>query len=318
MNIFDQVRQSCEYVADRSQWVKVNVTNALLYPEKLNLADSQLSHTPEHHYLDKDEDTLKFFLILDTINFGSGYFPYLDKEKGVSGYFTIAKRLKEFVEKNGIPEAGYFEKINPQECSEIFRQDISNKHAYELMCLFSAALSELGRWINANHNGDFLGFLKESATADGAVRQLMSMSFFRDLSKYYDKDILFLKRAQILLQDMKLALPEHPLINFPDIDQLTIFADNVLPYVLFTDGILEYDEWIRGRIEREELIGSGSIEEIELRACTIYATELIADVIREECRPISVRELDYKLWMRGQTLKKQVSFKRHRTRCVFY
>jgi len=34
-----------------------------------------------------------FFLTLDAINFGSGYFPHLGKRPGMSGYFTAAASL---------------------------------------------------------------------------------------------------------------------------------------------------------------------------------------------------------------------------------
>ena len=36
-------------------------------------------------------------LVLDSINFGSGWFPTLRKRPGMSGYFTVASSLDRFL-----------------------------------------------------------------------------------------------------------------------------------------------------------------------------------------------------------------------------
>ena len=46
------------------------------------------------HYLDGSEaEVAAYFLTLDTVNFGSGWFPTLRKRAGWSGYFTVAWAL---------------------------------------------------------------------------------------------------------------------------------------------------------------------------------------------------------------------------------
>ena len=46
---------------------------------------------PERHYLEGSrEDVATYLLVLDTINFGSGWFPTLNKRPNSSGYFTVA------------------------------------------------------------------------------------------------------------------------------------------------------------------------------------------------------------------------------------
>lgn len=319
LTIFAEIRESCERVAERARWVSVDEIEVNRYPEKLLLNEKiVLDHTSEHHLLKRGDDTLRFFIILDTINFGSGYFPFLDKDEGVSGYFSVARRLKDYCAEHGVPDSALLSEITKEECASIFQQDIKSLHMDELMELFSMCLRELGRWAIRRFDGDYIGFLKEARTADEAVRFLLEMYTFRDQFDYFGSRVRFLKRAQIMLQDIKLAEPLHPLIQFEDLDELTIFADNILPYVFNCDGVLNYDPWIENRIQNVELICSGSPEEIELRACSVYVAERIARIIREEFRPITVRELDYMLWNRGQKLKKQTDRKRHRTRCIYY
>ena len=46
---------------------------------------------PVRHYLDGTPAAVAaYFLTLDTVNFGSGWFPTLRKRAGSSGYFTVA------------------------------------------------------------------------------------------------------------------------------------------------------------------------------------------------------------------------------------
>ena len=318
-NILDQIRDSCEFVADNSRWVSLNMDRVMMYPEiLLRSAKFDLQHSKEHHYLGKGDDTLRFFIILDTINFGSGYFPYLNKEKDVSGYYTVAKRLTDYVSKNGIPTADFFIDISPMQCANIFNQQIDSKHMFELMSLFAVALSDLGRWLCEYYDGDYLGVLYKKSSVEDYLNHIMLMPSYQDKSKYFGRDIWFLKRAQILIQDMSIAEPKHKLLQFSDINKLTIFADNVIPFVFRVDQLLTFDPWLEARVENEELIGSGSPEEVEIRACAVHLGEIIAKIIREEFRPISAREIDYLLWMRGQELKKITTLKRHRTRCMYY
>lgn len=319
MNYFGEIRRSCEKVVENARWIHVNEVEVDLYPEKLLLARSEDGgHTQEHHLLDDSDRTLEYFLILDAINFGSGYFPFLNKEQGVSGYFTVAKRLKEHIGRFGMPTSDELAKIDISTCAKMLGQDLYSLHMEELMQLFAKALRDLGNWSNEQYDGDLLGVLRRSKCANDVIHEMAKMPLFDDRSEYFGTPVFFYKRAQIFLQDVKVALPAHPLIQFDDINELTAFADNILPYVFALDGLIELDPWIEARIGNEELIAWGSAEEIELRACAIYISERISKLLNENGVLLSPRELDFKIWNRGQQLKKTSDRKRHRTRCTFY
>ena len=64
-------------------------------------------------------DTVAFILSLDAINFGSGYFPYLEKRPGLSGYFTVATSLKELWEQSGALDARQLSRLNAAESTMI-------------------------------------------------------------------------------------------------------------------------------------------------------------------------------------------------------
>jgi hypothetical protein len=123
----------------------------------------------------------------------------------------------------------------------------------------------------------------------------------------YFQDEGFWKRAQITPNDLALA----GVAEFADLDDLTIFADNLVPHVLRMDGVLRYSPELAQRIDSEELLPPGD-EEREIRACAVHACELIARQLG-----IPPRDLDVMLWNRGQG-ERYKARPRHRTRTVYY
>ena len=82
-SFLDQVRDSCEWVAQRSRHVQVNRDAigpyAAAFPAEAFAAPKL---DPKHHYLTDVEGAVAFIFTLDTINFGSGYWPILQKRPG--------------------------------------------------------------------------------------------------------------------------------------------------------------------------------------------------------------------------------------------
>ena len=99
----------------------------------------------------------------------------------------------------------------------------------ELTRLYAEALNQLGGWLAATALGD-----TAEATSPSASR---TMPFFDDTGFY--------KRAQIAANDLQLA----GVADFPDIDRLTIFADNLVPHVLRLDGVLRYSDELAAPID---------------------------------------------------------------------
>jgi hypothetical protein len=246
-------------------------------------------------------------LTLDAINFGSGYFPKLQKRPGLSGYFTVAAGLKDCYEQCGQLSAEQLQALTALECARIFGQTEAEDPAVaELMGLFSRALNDLGTYVTDRFGGSFRALVDAAeGSAERLVGILAEMPFYRDVGFY--------KRAQLTAADLSIA----GVARFGDLDRLTIFADNLVPHVLRVDGILGYDPRLLERIEREELIAPGSTEELEIRASALHAVELIGMTLRRAGRSVTSMQLDYLLWNRGQ-LPAYKAVNRHRTRTVFY
>jgi hypothetical protein len=306
-------------VADRATRVRIDDSRISAYAAGLpvdKVAKPQLD--PTCHYLGRKEDTVNFLLTLDTINFGSGYFPHLRKRPGMSGYFTVASALHDAYVAQGPLSARQLAEISVQECVRMFDQDPDNNIARELMQHFSAALNDLGRFVLERFNGSFTDLVDSVELSAGRLVQLLkNMPFFNDVASYGGGEVLFYKRAQILAADLSLAFPGQTWGHFEDLDQMTIFADNLVPHVLRIDGILIYEQSLVARINQGTLLPAGSAEEVEIRACAVQAVELIKKQLSESGKMITSPQIDNFLWNRGQRPEYKAK-PRHRTRCVFY
>ena len=322
--MLDEVRAACRAVAERATHVRIDHARIPAYAASLPLEQARVPELDlTHHYLGKPPETVAFVVTLDTVNFGSGYFPHLRKRAGLSGYFTVATSLKERFEREGPLAANELADLTAGQCAELFGQhpdapDFAGSPRAELMGLFAQALNDLGRYLLERFEGRFV-VLVESAdrSAERLVRILAEMPFFRDVQRYGGFDVPFYKRAQLTSADLAIALGGRGLGVFEDLDRLTIFADNLVPHVLRTDGILRYDDALAARIDREEPIEAGSAEEVEIRASAVHVVELLVAALREVGQRVTAAGLDYVLWNRGG----QPTYKacpRHRARGVFY
>jgi hypothetical protein len=315
----DKVRSACQTVAERATHIRINYEQIQPYALSLPLDKAIAPELDPHsHYLDHDEGSIAFILTLDSINFGSGYFPHLQKRPGMSGYFTVASSLTDFFKRNGPMSANQLECITPADCAAIFAQDIDNPPVRELMQHFSTALSDLGKYLHTDFDTSFLKLVHAAnSSVESLVELLTEMPYFNDVESYDNFQVPFYKRAQLTAADLALAFDGSGPGYFQDLDTLTIFADNLVPHVLRVDRILRYEKNLIERIDSGELVPPGSTEEVEIRACAVHAVELLKKELQNSGHQVSSSGLDYLLWNRGQ----QPYYKaipRHRTRTVFY
>jgi hypothetical protein len=320
MSIFEEIRAGSRQVAEKAARVRIDRDRLGDYARDFPIAEiGAATLDPATHYLGHGQDTLAFILALDAINFGSGYFPHVRKRPGHSGYFTMAAGLNDWFQAEGAPSAALLARLAQGDCARIFGQDLGTPLAAELMGLFAKALNDLGALLLARFEGDPVK-LVESAEhkAEKLVAALRVMPFFDDVEIWHGHKVAFMKRAQLTAADLGLAFEHEGWGRFDDLDQLTIFADNLVPHVLRVDGILEYDLDLAARIDREDPLEVGSIEEIEIRAAAVHAVELLKQHLHAAGhRHITSMALDYLLWNRGQAARYK-AVPRHRARGVFY
>ncbi len=318
MDVLDRVRASCQAVAERSRFVAIDHQRLDQYAQSLPLGGAPAALDPAHHILDPPETALAFIVTLDTINFGSGYFPCLRKRPGLSGYFTVASSLADQVRAHGAFDATALTLLTTSDCATLCGQTLDNGSVAELMGLFAQALQGLGHFLIDRYDGRFAGPIEAAEhSAARLVPILATMPFFLDSESYEELEVSFYKRAQLMAADLALTFNGDGWGRFDDLSRLTIFADNLVPHVLRVDGVLRYDADLAARIDASELIAAGSPEEIEIRANAVHAVELLTHTLRAQNREMTAMDLDYLLWNRGQSPHYKAR-PRHRTRTVFY
>ena len=287
MTIPERVREHCAAVAASARHVSIDVdAGGRIEPGPEPVLDA------ERHYLEGSRDDVALYMLtLDTINFGSGWFPTLRKRPGSSGYYTVAWALAERFREVGPWSPAELRTLDAADVADVLGQD----RRHELMALYADALRSLGHFLAGRSVLDLL---------DGSATRLAEtlaegMPFFDDVG--------FWKRAQIAANDLALA----GVAEFDDLDELTIFADNLVPHVLRVDGVLRYDAPLADHIDRGDLLPPGP-EETEIRACAVHACVQIAERLG-----VPERTLDTWLWDRGQQPRYKAR-PRHRTRTVYY
>ena len=318
-DVLDRIREACAEVAGRARSVRIDAARLRALAADLAAAPPLASHLdPAHQDLGSAEATLAYVVTLDAINFGSGFFPYLAKRPGLSGYFTVAAGLRDRFERKGPWSAEELRGLRAADCAETFGQDLRVPEAAELMGLFARALADLGSFLASGYGGRFAGPVEEaSGSAARLVGILDRMPFYRDVSRYGARSVPFYKRAQLTAADLAAAFRGEGPGRFDDLERLTLFADNLVPHVLRREGVLVYAEALARRIDAGEPIPSGSPEEVEIRACAVHAVERCVEEIARRGGAATAQTLDYALWNRGQ----RPEFKahpRHRTRSVYY
>lgn len=306
-------------MADLAASVTINKPLLADYADSLPIETAlQPVMDTENHFCDDTEATLAYFLVLDSINFGSGYFSQLAVDEGKNGYFTIASRLKDDFRRRGCYQAGFLQLMTPEECCRIFAQLPENPAAFELMGLFAQAMRELGNLLHQDYSGKWVNLIRAAGhSAAGLAEILLKMPFYRDRFPYQGQEVLLLKRAQITASDLHIAFGGQGFGRFDDIGDLTIFADNLVPHVLREDGLLSYSPALAEAIAGGHALMSGSKEEIEIRACSVHAVELLREIFTGRGIAATSQNLDYLLWNRGQA-EKFLQNPTHITRCVYY
>lgn len=316
MAVTETIRIECARVALRARHVVVRDDLIPIYAASLlsrvEAAETAVRKLPLE--TEKRERIAAHWLTLDAINCGSGWFPTLAKPDGMSGYRTIAGAIERRFGERGHWTADQLAWISTEEVARTLGQDPE----HELMFLFTHQLRDLGRHLVSDYGGSFAKVGDRArGSAARLVETLSHWDCFSDSSIYDDRIVPFLKRAQIAAADLYRADAARP--RFKDMYELTMFADNLVPHVLRLDGVLEFTPELNARVDAEELIEHGSTEEVEIRACAVYAVEmLVRSMSRMRPAPAPTSAVvDQVLWERGQGPAYK-AFPRHRSRSSAY
>lgn len=274
----------------------------------------------DKHYLTNDpRRQLEYVILLDALNFcfwpirGEKWF-FEDHGEKTSGYFALALALKKFFEDHSEKGLRDFLNISYAEFAAIFQ---GGENLQLLKKRWEIARDVAGV-IARRYGGDVRKFV---AAADGDAGQLTrkiarELPSFDDIAIYGGKKVHLLKRAQILVSDIVGAFGGRGPGRLKNLKYLTAFPDYKLPQLFHHYGVFEYAPNLEKKIVRGAFIKAGSVEEVEIRAATIWAAEWLAEELNCRGMKILPYQTDWLLWEQSQKII--LRFPHHRTTTWFY
>jgi hypothetical protein len=277
------------------------------------------------HFQDGTWRTANWILLLDALNFcfwGEPGGPRWRVEwcgRTYDGYYALAAALSRALDE-GYPlwDAAHLNRMDASTLATILRPIEGDPP----MPLFEQRLAN-AREVGAVLLERYAGRFSSAVTAlDGdavALAHLLARNFssFDDVARWHGAPVPFYKRAQICVADLAAAFQWQGIGALQHLDELTAFADYKLPQLLRQLGALVYADELAVRVDAYDPLTAGSEEEIEIRAGTIWAVQLLERRLAARGIARSASELDYRLWVESQGIAGGAR-PYHRTRTIYY
>ena len=270
------------------------------------------------------------------------------------GYAALAVALRRAVE-GGEPlwDGDHLGTITESEVAALLAGD-EGSDPIPLLRARMEHLREVGVALVERWEGTFLHAIRAArGSAPKLIAEVLrALPSFRDTVPWGQREARFYKRAQILVADVYGAFAGQGPGAFHDLDALTaqdarhffqrwytpanaavVVVGDVDPQqvlalarrhyggiaaqVLRQFGVLSYAPELAERIARFELIPPESDEELEIRASTVWAVELLRQELGRRGRPMPAYAIDWALWQAGQSLP-ETAEPYHRTLTVYY
>lgn len=278
-----------------------------------------------YHFSDGTWRTANWVLLLDALNFcfwgeaGQPRWRVAWHGETLDGYNALAAALTRAVEdQRPLWDAWYLAALTADELAEILRP-IPDSPPIPLFDARLANAREVGQVLLARYGGQFTHAYEEAAGSAVSLALLLARNFssFADIAVWRGLSVPFLKRAQICIADLHTAFYGEQWGSFADLDQLTAFADYKLPQLLRRVGALTYTPILARQVDAYTLIPPGSEPEVEIRAATVWAVELLRRALARHGVVQPASAIDYRLWLESQA-KPASERPYHRTRTIYY
>ncbi|MBF6591449.1 MAG: queuosine salvage family protein [Ktedonobacterales bacterium] len=277
------------------------------------------------HFSDGTWRTANWVLLLDALNFcfwgepGQPRWRVMWRGQVSDGYYALAAALARAVE-DGRPlwDAAYLAALDTNTLAEILRP-VSGNPPIPLFAQRLANAREVGQTLLARYEGTAVAAVAAAGHDAVALALLLARDFpsFNDVAPWGGQTVPFLKRAQICVADLRASFGGEGLGALTHLDELTAFADYKLPQLLRRWGALSYAPALAAAVDGYTPLAPASPAEVEIRAATIWAVELLRR--RLETLGIAQRAsaIDYRLWDESQTAAPD-DRPYHRTRTLYY
>src|SRR5687768_3675657 len=194
-DIFDDIRAGYRYVAERAGHVHIRQDRLKSYAMALPPHQPANTLDADHHYMSDDFESLAAsVLILDAVNFGSGYTNALVAEGWAlcdnSIYFTVSTALKRHFDAHGPFTARDLCALDEDDFIHLLGLPRSGAAAQAVAALYTPSVNELGSFIVKEYDGRFMGLIDESdGLAAHFIQRLGALSGFHDVHAFHGRQI---------------------------------------------------------------------------------------------------------------------------------
>ena len=304
---------SVNKVLESTLFVVEHATHVRIDQKKLEAFCFGFDFGEIQHWLDKAPfdirrlawaDRIAFLFVLNSVSFCYWSFPkwrVLYRRKELDGTWALVACLGMAAE-SGIPicDPEYLGSLTMKEFTKI----TNGNTVIPLVESRVSILNELGQEVMKRHQGSFVHILELAEFRVSRLLDLLPKEIrsFKDSQIYRGRVVHFLKRAQLLASDLYqvLSWDRGEAQCLTEASELTACADYKLPQVLRRLGILQYSTALARRIDKFFGIERGSKEEVEIRACTVWAVEGIRHILSKRRPHLLACEINDFLWLAGQ------------------
>jgi len=315
----DKILESTFFVASRSKDVQIN-------KRALERLAKYLSRYPPTNWLDQAprnldilslDEKLHFLLVFNSISFCYWGNPkwaveYQGKSAERGSWSLYLSLFRAIDEGKPILDAKYLSDMSYGEFNHITRGNIQIPFANARR----KYLNQIGAVLNSDYGGSFRNFLTKGDKNVPSLIERITSEFpcFMDESSYEGQKVYFYKRAQVLIGDLYHFLKEEDGFSIQQPERLTACADYKLPQVLRHHDVLRYSPSLASSIDKGIEIARGSEQEVEIRANTIWAVELLTRRMKKHNPEVIARNVNDRLWLLASKNMKPY----HHTRTTAY
>lgn len=301
----NKVLETTKFVVEKSKDVTINTRRIEEFAKTFQ--DDRVPHwlteSPITYAHLSDADKLNTLFIFNATSFcywGEPKWTIEYKgEKHDGSWAMIACILRAHDEGAPIFDTEYQANISREEYENILRGNteiplFEQRHSF---------VRENAATLQEKYGGNISNLLHEAGGDGPRALDLIVSNFpsFKDVRTYEGRDVYFYKRAQLLVEDIHQTFAGRGFGNLSNMGQFTACADYKLPQVLRKLGIISYSEGLSAKIDSLVQLPENSPEEVEIRANTIWAIEMMREELTKHGKEFSSSNINDHLWVMGQT-----------------
>lgn len=299
-----KVLETTSFVVEKSESVHINIDRIDVLARQLldERMPPWLHNSPIDFSHLSDTDFLNFLLILHSVSFCYwGEVKWTVEYRGSlyhGAWGMVAAIMRAIDEGKPILDSRYRANISSDEYAEILRGNIP----IPLLTERWRITREVASALLSVSDGNFASLVQHvNKDAVYLLDLLIDLCpSFEDSSRYKGKMVYFYKRAQLLVEDTSQFFKDRSDNDLENINILTACADYKLSQVLERLGILSYRTSLKEKIAAKICIPHDSVEEVEIRANTIWAIEMMRQSFEKRGKDIPSRVISNYIWLLGK------------------